>query len=271
MTAFQGGGASIPETALVLAAQRPDDPLARLAPEGHKCLLPIQGRAMIERVVAALLATGRVRRVAVSIDRPEVLSEVPGFQALINKGRLLVVASAETPATSVLDAVKQLDGAFPLLITTGDHALLSPGMIRRFCAAAAASEGEVAAGLVARRTLKAAFPQSRRTYLNFRDGGYSGANLFYLRSAAALSAIDFWRRVERERKKPWRIAKAFGPGLLAAYLLRLLTLKGALRRISRQLGCPAAPVVLEEAEAAVDVDKPADLELVEAILSRSGG
>ena len=59
--------------------------------------------------------------------------------------------------------------------------------------------------------------------------------------------------------------------MLAAYLLRLLTLKGALRRISRQLGCPAAPVVLEEAEAAVDVDKPADLELVEAILSRSGG
>ena len=50
MTVVRGGGASIPETALVLAAQRPDDPLARRAPAGHKCLLPIQGRAMIERV-----------------------------------------------------------------------------------------------------------------------------------------------------------------------------------------------------------------------------
>ena len=76
-------------SALVLAAQRgADDPLAGLSPKGHKCLLPIAGRPMIERVVAALIAAQEVGEIAISIDRREVLEEVPGFAELIAAKRM---------------------------------------------------------------------------------------------------------------------------------------------------------------------------------------
>ena len=120
-------------------------------------------------------------------------------------------------------------------------------------------------------TIRASYPDTRRTYLRFRDGGYSGANLFLLRTTAAARAIEFWRRIERDRKAPWRLARAFGPILLAAYLLRLTTLAQATALMSRRMGIRVAAVVMPTAEAAIDVDKPADLDLVESILARRDG
>jgi len=43
-----------------------------------------------------------------------------------------------------------------------------------------------------------------------------------------------------------------------------------MRLVSRRLGIDAAAVVLPMAEAAIDVDKPADLDLVESILAGHG-
>ena len=54
--------------------------------------------------------------------------------------------------------------------------------------------------------------------------------------------------------------------MLLSYLAGLLTLEAALARLSRLAGAKAGVVVLPVAEAAVDVDKPEDLVLVEAIL-----
>ena len=83
--------------------------------------------------------------------------------------------------------------------------------------------------------------------------------------------MAFWRRVEQERKRPWRLVRAFGLRPLFAYLFGRLTLDDAMVRASGVIGARVAAVRLPFAEAAIDVDKPADLALVEAILSRDGG
>jgi GTP:adenosylcobinamide-phosphate guanylyltransferase len=257
--------------AFVLAGQRDGDPLAEMSPQGHKCLLPVAGRPMIERVVAALLAARTVGSISISIDRPEVLDVVPGFPALLERGRLSVIESQASPALSVLHALEQSpEMPQPLLVTTADHPLLSPGVVQNFCEAAEALGADVAAGLVSKAVVEARIPTTRRTYLRFRGGAYSGANLFAFRTVAGRRAAEFWRRLEQERKRPWRIARAFGPGLLVAYVLRLYSLEQAMARISRRLGCTASAVVLTAAEAAVDVDKPADLKVVEALLTQRG-
>ena len=105
-----------------------------------------------------------------------------------------------------------------------------------FLAAADVTAADVAVGLASAAVIAAAYPETRRTYIRFRDGGYSGANLFLLRTAAAQRGIEFWRRIERDRKAPWRLARAFGPVLLGAYLLRAATLNQAMRLVSRRLG-----------------------------------
>jgi hypothetical protein len=44
--------------------------------------------------------------------------------------------------------------------------------------------------------------------------------------------VEFWRRVEADRKRPWRMVKAFGLGALVAYLCGRLSLDEAFERVS---------------------------------------
>jgi CTP:molybdopterin cytidylyltransferase MocA len=251
-------------TALIMAGSRPGgDPMARAAGVSHKCLLPVDGTPMIRRVVTALLAAPSVGRVMISIDAPDLLEE---FFSGPESDRIGLVQSAETPSLSALAAIEAAGGAAPMLITTADHPLLVPALIERFCREAEASGADIVAGLAPEDVIRTAFPESRRTYLRFRDGRFSGCNLFALLRTEGTKAIRLWRRVERDRKRPWRIAKAFGLPMLLGYLAGWLTLDAALARLSRLAGAKAGVVVLPVAEAAVDVDKPEDLVLVEAIL-----
>jgi GTP:adenosylcobinamide-phosphate guanylyltransferase len=256
-------------TALVLAGQRGgQDPVALAAGVAYKCLAPVAGVPMLRRVVAALAASPSVGPIAVSIERPALLADwrAPGRPG----GQLLALASAGTPSESVLAAAEALGNPCPLLITTADHPLLSPAMIEHFCSAARDPGIDVAVGLTDRDVIAEAYPNSGRTYIRFRDSGYSGANLFAVMSREGLEAVRFWRKVERERKRPWRMVRAFGWRNLLAYLFGRFTLDQAMARASRVLGLRAAAVALPFAEAAIDVDKPADLELVEDILGRRG-
>jgi hypothetical protein len=152
---------------------------------------------------------------------------------------------------------------YPLLVTTADHALLTPAMIADFCAKAEGAD--VALGVVERRTLMARLPNTRRTWIALKGGAYSGANLFAFGSPEAAKAVALWRAVEQDRKKGWKLLAALGlPGLLG--ILRVWTLDKVIRAIGSTLGLSARAVVLTDPIAAVDVDKPADLALAEAIL-----
>jgi GTP:adenosylcobinamide-phosphate guanylyltransferase len=244
-------------TALVLAGERPEgDPMARTAGVAFKALLPVAGTPMLSRVIAALRATAGIGRIAVSIPDPAAVSDL-GVETL---------ATAASPSLSVLAAIDRLPT--PLLVTTADHALLTPEIVARFVAsAAAARDADLVAGVVERAAVEAVVPETRRTYWQFRDGSFSGANLYYLRTAQARAAVEFWRRVESDRKRPWRIAQAFGPGLLISYLVGRLTLDQAMQRASVRLGCRVQAVSLPFGEAAIDVDKPTDLALVERLLA----
>jgi len=260
--------AARPFTVLVLAGDRgPSDPVSQAAGVAHKCLAPVAGRAMLERVVEALAASGEVGRIAVSLTSPQLLDSLPALAPLRDSGRLTALTAAGSPANSVLRGAEALHDPFPLLVTTADHALLTTAMVDHFCRESRAGGAEVTAGLTASALLQASYPQSRRTYLHFRDERYSGSNLFALMSPPALALPRLWLRVEQQRKRPWRIAAVFGPVLLLGYLLRRFTLDQAMARISARLGVKVAAVKMPMAEAAIDVDKPADLELVEAILS----
>ena len=59
---------------------------------------------------------------------------------------------------------------------------------------------------------------------------------------------------------------AVGPGALIQFLLRRLDLEAAFAHLSRAAGAAVRPVPLPFAEAAIDVDRPSDLELATRIL-----
>lgn len=253
-------------TALVLAGSRgSDDPVARHCGVEHKCLAPVGGAPMLARVVQTLAASASINRIFISLPEPRILEGLP------LAGSCTALSSAASPSASVLQALEEVPDALPLLLTTADHPLLSAAMVDGICAEARASGADLVAGLTDATVIRSAYPDARRTYLRFADAAYSGANLFALVTPASRRAVAFWRRVEQERKRPWRLVRAFGLRPLLAYLLGRLTLDGAMARASEVIGARIVAVRLPFAEAAIDVDKPDDLMLVESILSRSGG
>jgi GTP:adenosylcobinamide-phosphate guanylyltransferase len=257
-----------PVTALVLAGSRrgEGDPVARYRQASARCLVTAGGVPMLVRVVRTLAASPWIGAILVSADDGALLDRLPELAALREPGRLRALASTPSLSGSVAAAFA-LAGP-PMLVTTADHALLDPAMLDHFLTAADGAAADIAVAMASAAVISAAYPETRRTYVRFRGDGYSGANLFLLRTGAAPRGIEFWRRIERDRKAPWRLARAFGPVLLAAYLLRVATLDQAMRLVSRRLGAAVTAVVMPMAEAAIDVDKPADLDLVEAILAR---
>jgi GTP:adenosylcobinamide-phosphate guanylyltransferase len=256
-------------TALVLAGRRGrQDPVARHGQVADKCLVSAGGVPMVVRVLDALAASPSVERIIVILEDPAILEPLPGFQRWRREQRCAAMAGAATPSLSVLKALDEIPETLPMLVTTADHALLSPGIVEHFCAVARTSGADVAAGVTAAEVIRSAYPETRRTYLRFRENGYSGANLFALLTPASRRAVIFWRRVEQDRKRPWRVVRAFGIGPLLAYLLGRLTLDAAMARASAIIGADIAAVRLPFAEAAIDVDKAADLALVETILAR---
>jgi hypothetical protein len=112
----------------------------------------------------------------------------------------------------------------------------------------------------------ARLPQTKRTWLKFRGGAYTGANMFAFGSEKVLPAIERWRSVEQDRKKGWRVLAAIGPALLLGAVLRVRTLDESVASVGRKLGVTIRAVVLSNPLAGVDVDKPEDHALVEAIL-----
>jgi hypothetical protein len=91
-----------------------------------------------------------------------------------------------------------------------------------------------------------------------------------VKNARALSLLDRWQYLEQVRKKPWRLIAAFGISPLLRFLTGRLDLEQAFQIVSARLGLLARPVVMPFAEAAIDVDKPADKELAERIAARRG-
>jgi hypothetical protein len=138
-------------------------------------------------------------------------------------------------------------------------------MIDEFCAAAAGAD--IAVAVVEKQALEQRLPQTKRTWLRFRGGAYTGANLFALTTHKAAAAIELWRSVEQDRKKGWRIVSLLGPLVLVGTLLRLLSLEDVLGRLGGRIGLTVKPVVLSNPLAGVDVDKPEDHALVEAIVA----
>lgn len=248
-------------TAVVLAGSRPGrDPFAEQFGTDLKALIPIAGAPMVQRPVRALLESEDIGRILVLGQSPERIGAV-----LLDDPRIEVMESKGTIAETIEELMLKDRSAFPMLVTTADHALLDPGMILEFVEKAKGAD--LAIGVVERQSLLSRLPQTKRTWLVFRGGAYSGANLFAFGSIKALAAVEQWRSVEQDRKKGWRVLAALGPALLLGAVLRLRTIDQSVASMGSRLGLSARAIVLTNPLAAVDVDKPVDHAIVEAVLA----
>jgi len=257
-------------SALVLAARRPGvtDPLDGVGAVTHKCMLPIQGQIMLERVIAALLDSDCCRHVYVSIDDQSVLHEGKRLRSWMEAGLLSAVAAEGNLADSILTAAQHIpDEHWPLLVTTGDNALHTPALIREFVTGSSAATCDAALGLTREDVVTAEIPDAGLHWHRLRDGGFSSCNLYLLHNRKSLKGVEIFRSGGQFGKKPWRILKACGVLPFVFYKFKLATAGGLLHRVGRNLGLRMQPVFLPYAFGPIDVDNPKSFALSERLLA----
>ena len=227
----------------------------------HKCRIAIGGVPMIARVVDALQQSGCVDSIAISTESADVFDDV-----VVDLRNVSHTQSQNSAPSSAIFAIEH-SGGYPVLITTGDHALLTADMVRHVCEQSETLYADVTVGLATAETILGGYPNTRRTFFKFGATRVSGCNLFTVHSAVGLRMLVRWQEMERNRKKPWKLVFSFGVSPLIRFVLGRLTLDAAFATVSEQLNIRVRPLLLPFADAAIDVDKPADKELAEAIVS----
>lgn len=253
---------------IVLAGDRhAADPLALAAGVAGKALVPIAGRAMLTHVIGTLTDWPRKGRLIVVAPDSEAYRQAAATGGADAQEQLVWMAPAASLMGSVRRALTRVRSSRCLLLTA-DHVLLDTAWLEQLLAAKAARTASLAVGLADWHEVRARFPGSRRTRYRFSDFAACGTNLFLLNDRSGVERIlDHWRTVEQQRKKPWRIVSMLGWGNLSRYLAGRLSLEDAFSALSARLEARVQPVRVPDPLAAVDVDSPSDLALVEQVLA----
>lgn len=253
--------------AIVLAADRTGkDPITQYTNAACKAFASVDGIPMVIRVLNALQACPQISSI-ILCGPPETLHHhCLELKQRIDSGQVTWIPNLESPSRSADSGLKQIPDNVSVLVTTADHALLTSQIVQQFLQRSIATTADATVGIVRQEQIAAAFPESKRTVIRLRDGGYCGCNLFAF-TPNGRSLVQFWRQAEDLRKKPWQlIARVLGFKTVFAYLLGILTREQGVVAVSQKSGVNIQTIELDDPRAGVDVDKVEDLRLAETIL-----
>lgn len=257
-------------TAIVLAADREtNNPVARAAGVRCKSLATVNGTPMIFKVLDALTFSGKVGKKILSGPPKHILDQEPELKGYIDSSNAAWMENKATPSLSVCEATTTVPQDQAILLTTSDHALLTPQIVDYFCCEAQRLGCDMVVALARHEIVMDAYPQTSRTTYRFKDGAYCSCNLFALISPRGRTVPSFWRRIEKHRKNPLRVISFFGWATVFRYLMGKLTLDEAVEHISHRLDCKVGIVIMPIPEAAIDVDSEEDWQLVQRIAAKS--
>lgn len=253
--------------AIVLAADRTNqDPITQYTGAVCKAFAIVDGIPMVIRVLDALQACEQISSVVLCGPPQTLHNHCPELERRITSGQVTWIPNLDSPSRSADSALRQISDHVSVLVTTADHALLTPQIVQQFLQRSVATTADATVGIVRQEQVTTAFPGAKRTVIRLRDGGFCGCNLFTF-TAKGRSLVQFWRQAEDLRKKPWQlIARVLGFKTVFSYLFGTLTRQQGVAAVSEKSGVNIQTVELDDPRAGVDVDKVEDLHLIESIL-----
>ena len=258
-------------TALIMAGKRSGvlDPLAANAGVAQKCVVPVLGVPMVERVVREVAGCDRIGEIRIVAHEPDEIEQLPTVAKLIAEGRMVMRPGAFNLVDSVFSGAD--DAAFPIMITTADNCLVTSEGYAEFIDKALAANAGAAAALARKEDVRAADPEGQKKFYEFRDGGYSNCNTYWMGSREALSAAEIMRNGGQFVKFPKRIAQAFGVMNLIRFYFGWGTKEKIFEQVSKRFGFKMCPIVMSKGEFAIDVDNQRTFEVTERLLAKKKG
>jgi len=242
--------------ALVLAGSPNDGALRPCSPVSYEALIPIKGKLMVDYVVEALRQCSRIGRIAIVGPRDELARHFNG------SSQLVLVEHGRGLTENVLLGLKQLPGAKRVLLLTSDIPLITPRAIEDFLDLCDRGDADLYYPIVPREVVEGRFKASQRTYVQLKEGVYTGGNIFLLNPNVVEECMPRGQKLVDARKNPLQMCRLVGFLFMIKFLMKNITLEEAQLTVSRSLGLKGRVVISRYPEVGVDVDKPSDLELV---------
>ncbi|TYO96982.1 nucleotidyltransferase family protein [Desulfallas thermosapovorans] len=242
--------------ALVLAGSPNDGPLKECSSARYEAMIDIKGKLMVEYVVDALKKCDRIDRIAIVGPRRELAERFNGG------GREVLVEHVGNLTDNVLRGLGGLPGAKRVLLLTSDIPLITTRAIENFIDLCGDRQADLYYPVVPREVVEKIYTTSKRTYVQLKEGVYTGGNIFLFNPGVVEECLPRGQKLVDARKSPLKLCRLVGLLFLIKFLMKNISLQEAQKKVSRLLGIKGQVVISLYPEVGVDVDKPSDLELV---------
>lgn len=259
---------------IVLAGGANNNLLKNCSPVSYEALIPIAEKPMVAYVVEALLNTPQISQVVVVGPEKELAD-------CLDVNRVILVAAGQDMLENAQLGLAHCLKTQRILIATSDIPLLTAKAVEDFLnQCEALNHADLCYPVVAREVIEKYFaalnfPLSRihRTYVNLRDGVFTGGNLILLNPAIFTRCVEKVLPFIKARKNPLKLGRLVGAGFLFRLMFHQITLVEAAQRVSQMLKIQGAVIKSNFPEVGIDIDKPVDLDLVSEILTskKKGG
>lgn len=253
--------------AIIIAGGDPEKDADLLAYTGstlRKALIELGGRTFLERIIAAMQGSGRVRRIVVVGIPLELCPHLgPDVVFLPDTGSMLGNGEA---GVAYLRSTGEISDR--LVVSSSDIPLVTPQVISSVIDQCLAYDVDFCYTIVEESVMEQAFPGSGRTFVPMEGKRYAGGDMNMARATildANRAKID---QIIGARKTFWRQVRAVGLDTLLLFLIRRLTIAQIERRVKKALGVTGKAVICPHAEIAMDVDKPHHWDVVRAAFER---
>lgn len=226
----------------------------------NKALLDINGKMMIEYVIDAVRNSDDIKRVLV-VGPTDLLKErLKGYADVIDAGG--------TVMENLMAGIRHLGCDSGILVLTSDIPLLTTEAVNDFVCRSKETKADFCYPVIDKRISQSKYPEMERTYVKIKEGFFTGGNIFYINPGVLKERIDIAQRLYKARKNPMKMAGILGFGFLLRLLLGILTIDKAEKVFSKIMNIQARVIISEYPEIGNDVDKPIDVMVVTAYLSK---
>lgn len=242
--------------AIILAGGENSKQLSRFSSQPYEALIEIAGRPMVTYVAQALAASGQV-------DRILVVGPAQALKGCSFPPKTEIFASGVTIMDTIRQGMAGLGHNRNTLIATADIPLLTAESVNHFLQQCSRVEADLYYPIVTEEVNEKAYPGVRRTYVRFREGTFTGGNLFLVNPLIVPGCVALAEKIIDNRKNPLKLCHMLGWSFVVKFVLGMLDLRQVERRVSELLGIRGAVIQSPYAELGIDVDKPSDYELVQ--------
>lgn len=239
---------------------QPEDPLYTYTNGDSKALVDVAGKPMIQWVLDALSDTKYVDNVIIIglSSKSGVTCKKP-MHFISNQGRMLANVVA-----GVSKSVELAPKAEYVLAVSSDIPGISAGMIDWLIETSMQTKEDMYYGVIPREVMEARFPGANRTYTKLKDIQLCGADMHIAHVSMTTDPdhLAMWEALIGNRKSPLKQAATIGIGTLFRMVTRSITLDELVATVTKRIGITGRPIIWENAEPGMDVDKPHQLEIL---------